>query len=194
MKAFKGFNKDMTCLNFKFEEGKEYEEKGKIQACNNGFHACEYPLDCFSYYPPASSVYHEVEQSGELSRDGDDTKVASKKIKIGIQLGIPGLVKAAIEYTKSHTTTEHTDPNIATAGNYGAATSRGISIVGENGIACARGNGVRVKGGLGAVLVLVEEEEFSYDIKAWKAIRIDGKRYKADVFYALKDGKVMRAD
>jgi hypothetical protein len=82
IKSYKGFNKDMTCRDFQFEEGKEYEEKGNITACNRGFHACEYPLDCFGYYPPSESVYHEVEQSGDIDTDTDDTKVASSKIKI----------------------------------------------------------------------------------------------------------------
>ena len=81
MRTYKGFNKDMTCREFQYEEGKEYEEKEAI-ACETGFHACEYPLDCFSYYSPNNSVFHEVEQNGELSCNSDDTKVASTKIKI----------------------------------------------------------------------------------------------------------------
>ena len=64
IKAYKGFNKDMTCRDFRYEEGKEYEEE-RAKACNCGFHACEYPLDCLGYYDPAHSVYREVEQSGE---------------------------------------------------------------------------------------------------------------------------------
>ena len=33
------------------------------------------------------------------------------------------------------------------------------------------------------------------NIKAYKAIKIDGKRYKADVFYTLgEDGKVVMAE
>ncbi len=32
MKAYKGFNKDMTCRGFQYEEGKEYEQDGKIEA------------------------------------------------------------------------------------------------------------------------------------------------------------------
>lgn len=42
--SYKGFNKDMTCRGFQYEEGKEYEED-RAEACNFGFHACEYPLD-----------------------------------------------------------------------------------------------------------------------------------------------------
>ena len=126
IKSFKGFNKDMTCcpgsMPFQYEEGKEYEEDS-AQACDHGFHACERPLDVFAYYPPNTSVYHEVEQSGEISRNDDDSKVASSKIKIGARLDIAGLVKAQIEYVKSHTIMEHTDPDRATAGYRGAATA-----------------------------------------------------------------------
>lgn len=46
MKAFKGFNKDLTCRGFQYEEGKEFHTE-KAECCEEGFHACEYPLDCF---------------------------------------------------------------------------------------------------------------------------------------------------
>lgn len=59
MKAYKGFNKDMTCRGFQFEEGKSYEEK-EVKLCSKGFHACENPIDCLNYYRPSNSVYHEV--------------------------------------------------------------------------------------------------------------------------------------
>ena len=98
IKTYKGFNKDMTCRDFQYEEGKEYAEES-VEVCDHGFHACEYPLDCLHYYSPNESVYHEVEQSGEIQKHNDDTKVASTKIKIGAEISIAGLVKAAIEYT-----------------------------------------------------------------------------------------------
>ena len=189
MKTYKGFNKDMTCRGFQYEEGKEYKHDGKVKACDSGFHACESPLDCFGYYAPATSVYHEVEQDGDISKGGDDTKVASSVIKIGARLDVLGLAKAHFEYVKARTNFEHTDPKQATAGDSGAATSRGSSSVGKNGIACARGNDCKVKGGLGAVLVLVEENSNNYDIKAWKAVVVDGERIKEDTFYVLKDGE-----
>ncbi|MDD6275502.1 MAG: hypothetical protein PUB20_01565, partial [Clostridia bacterium] len=103
MKAYKGFNKDMTCRDFRYEIGKEYETD-RAELCNSGFHACEYPLDCLGYYIPASSRYCEVDVDAIPEREAEDTKVCGKKIKIGAEIGIPGLVKAAIEYVSERTT------------------------------------------------------------------------------------------
>ena len=131
IKTYKGFNKDMTCRDFKYKEGKEYEISGDVNCCENGFHACEYPLDCFNYYAPSESVYHEVEQSGKLSRDNDDTKVASSKIKIGAAISIAGIVKASFEYikaradeTKAHHSVDNNKANSAT-GNRSANSATG---------------------------------------------------------------------
>ena len=74
MKAYKGFNKDMTCRGFQYEEGKTYETD-EAKMCESGFHACEDPLDCFGYYNPAESVYHEVEIEDNGERQSNDTKV-----------------------------------------------------------------------------------------------------------------------
>ena len=211
IKSYKGFNLDMTCRGKQYEEGKDYEEDC-AEACNSGMHACEYPLDCFLYYPPGQSVYHEVTQSGELSRNGDDSRVSSTKMRIGARLDIVGIVKASIEYTKSKIKTNYTNDKAAAAGNsgaaaagdsgaaaagnsgaaaagnYGAATSRGMSASGENGLSVARGNNVKVKGGLGAILVVVEEELNNYNIKNWKATVVDGEKIKPNIWYRLKDG------
>ena len=189
MKSYKGFNQDMTCRGKQYEEGKTYTET-EVDCCHKGMHACEYPLDCFKHYAPATSVYHEVEQDGELSRDSDDSKVASSVLKVGARLDIPGLVHAAIEYTKSRCTTEHTDPKMSTAGDSGAATSRGKSASGKNGLSVARGNGCMVKGGLGAILVIAEEERDSYDIAEWKAVVVDGEKIKPDTWYNLENGEL----
>ena len=139
METYKGFNKDMTAKNgYQYEEGKEYEEE-KAVACECGFHACEYPLDCFKYYSPGNSVYHIVAQSGELSKNSNDTKVASTKIKIGAEISIAGLVKAAIEYTK-----ERTKPECDATGNCGASSATGNKgasfATGNKGASSATGN------------------------------------------------------
>ena len=137
---YKGFNKDMTCRGFQFEEGKEYEEPvAKVR--DSGFHSCEYPLDCFRHYAPAESVYHEVEVSGDIDKNNGDkeTKVASTKIKIGAEINIAGLVKAAIEYTTKHTKKEQDS-----SGDYGASSATGYrgasSATGYRGASSATGN------------------------------------------------------
>ena len=200
--AYKGMNSKMQCRGMQYEVGKEFSVDGDIECCGNGLHACERPLDVFCYYAPgAGARYFRVEQSGEMARDGRDSKVASRKMRVDAEIGIPGLVKAHIEYVKAHTTTEHTDPKRATAGDCGAATagyrgaatSRGSASVGTNGIACARGDAPMARGGLGAVLVLVEEPSSSYNIAHWKAVEVDGKTVKADTWYRLKNGELMEA-
>ena len=100
MRAFKGFNKDLTCRGYQYEEGKEFHTE-RAECCDTGFHACEYPLDCFGYYDPAHSVFHEVELSGEMDKSRDNTKVCATDIKIGARLSIAGLVKMAIDFTMS---------------------------------------------------------------------------------------------
>ena len=136
---YKGMDKDMKCRGFQYEVGKEYETD-KAVACECGFHACEYPLDVFNYYPPAGSRFFEVEQSGELSKNDGDSKVASTKIKIGAELNIAGLVKAAVEYTKERCTQGEGE---RATGDYGAASATGYqgaaSATGTRGAASATG-------------------------------------------------------
>ena len=138
MKTYKGFNKNMTCRGFQYEEGKEYKTE-KAVACETGFHACEYPLDCFNYYSPNDSVFHEVEQDGDISKHNDDTKVASTKIKIGAEINIAGLVKAAIEYTL-----KRVNPEAKSNEDYGASSATGYkgasSATGDYGASSATGD------------------------------------------------------
>ena len=283
IKAYKAFDKDLSCRGFKYEVGKKYEETGYIKACEKGFHACPYPLDVFGYYAPAGSRFCEVEQSGKID-DSESDKVCSSKIRIGAELDIRGLVKAAVSYVKERCTNECNaepgkpatagdygaatagdygaatagykgaatagDSGAATAGNYGAATAgdsgaatagdsgaatagdygaatagykgaatagdsgaatagnkgaatagncgaataRGKASTGSNGLSVARGNNVQVKGGIGAILVIAEERDDTYDIVDWKAVVVDGDVVKADTWYRLKNGELVEVD
>ena len=195
MKCFKGFDKDMKCRDFQYEEGKTYEEE-KAELCNTGFHACEDPLDIFGYYPPADSKYHEVElEEITEERSEEDTKICGRRITIGAEIGIPGIVKAHVEYVKANVkkaveagaakAVAVGDKEAASAGDRGSASSFGKSSVGKNGCAIARGNGAMVRGGMGAVLVLVEENVFDCDIRFWKSEEVDGERIKENTWYRL---------
>lgn len=53
---------------------------------------------------------------------------------------------------------------------------------------------MRVKGGLGAILVIAEEEEDSYDIREWKAVVVDGEKIKADTWYKLENGELVEVE
>ena len=101
-KAIKGFNKDMTCRGFQYKEGKEYETEN-ASLCNEGFHACLNPLDCFKYYSPGDgSVYHEVEIDDNGER-GDDSMIVGSKIKIGAKLDVAKICKLHFEFVKNQT-------------------------------------------------------------------------------------------
>ena len=147
MRAFKGFNKDLTCRGYQYEEGKEFHTE-RAECCDTGFHACEYPLDCFGYYDPAHSVYHEVELSGEMDKSGDNTKVCATDIKIGARLSIAGLVKMAIDFTMSKVNKEAGSDErhgfASATGDYGASSATGdygaSSATGDYGASSATGN------------------------------------------------------
>ena len=160
--GFKGFNENMQCRGFQYEVGKDYHEDGNIQACESGLHYCKYPLDVFGYYPPANSRFCEVEGSGSISNDSGDTKIAVSDLKIKAEIGIAGIVKAAIEYTKKRCTNKHNaeEGKAATAGSYGAATAgsygaatagyRGAATAGDSGAATAGDSGAATAGSYGA--------------------------------------------
>ena len=124
---YKGFDKDMKCRGFQYEEDKTYETD-TAKLCNAGFHACESPLDVFGYYSPTDDKgnlqkFHEVELDDISNERGDDTKVCAKKITIGAELNFLGLAKAHIEWVKNQI---KTDSGAAVeSGNYSAASNTG---------------------------------------------------------------------
>ena len=150
MKAYKGFNKDMTCRGFQYEVGKTYETD-EAKMCSSGFHACENPLECFGYYSPSTSKYCEVELEDNGERHDNDTKVVGKKITIGKELSVPMLCKLHFEYVTSRCKPANSrvagDNESASAGYSGSASAakygsasvgcRGSASVGDYGSASA---------------------------------------------------------
>ena len=102
IKSYKGFDKNLKCRGFQYEIGKEYEEKD-IEICSRGFHACENPLDVFSYYDMIGSRFCEVEQSGKIQKKDDDTKVCSSRIKIKSELKLADMINLGVEWLKEKT-------------------------------------------------------------------------------------------
>ena len=209
MKLYKGFDKDLKCRDYQFEVGKEYEEE-KADICNCGFHACENPLDVFGYYPPADSRYCEVDLDVN-DQKSDDSKRVGKHIKINAEIGLPGLIKAGVEYTKDQVDWEHAkvsntgDRSAATnTGKRSAATNTGYlsaatntgdqsaaTVTGKESVAMAVGYDSKAKGALGCYIVLAEWKQIDgeYHIVDVQSAKVDGETVKADTFYKLVNGK-----
>ena len=205
MRAFKGFNNDLTCRGYQYEEGKEFHTE-RAEYCDTGFHACEYPLDCFGYYDPVHSVFHEVELSGEMDKSGDNTKVCATDIKIGARLSIAGLVKMAIDFIMSKVNKEAGSDErhgFASATGYKGASS----VSDPTGVAVAWGHEARAKGCKGSHLILSDWKYVGarysdgdymdpYDKESWeltgaKMVVVDGEKIKEDTYYRCIEGEIV---
>ena len=129
MKCFKGFDKDLKCRDFQYEIGKEYTEE-KANICSYGFHACEYPMDVFNYYPPSDSRYCEVDLEANDQKSHDDSKRVGKKISVKAEIGIAGIIKAGVEYIKEQVDWEN--DKATNTGNQSAATNTGDQSAATN--------------------------------------------------------------
>ena len=102
MKAYKGFNKDLTCRGYQYEVGKTHIYEGDIQICKQGFHACENPLDVLDTdYCSIDNKFCEVEVDGDIQKE--DKKLVCSSIKLTAEIGFIGLFKAGIEWLKQVT-------------------------------------------------------------------------------------------
>ena len=210
MKCFKGFDKDLKCRDFQYEIGKEYTEE-KADICNCGFHACEFPMDVFGYYPPSDSRYCEVELEENGQKSSDDSKRVGKKISVKAEIGIAGIIKAGVEYIKEQVDWE--DDKATNTGDYSAATNTGYQsaatntgyqsaatntgyksaatntgnysaaiVEGKESIALATGIKSKAKGKIGCFIVLTE----------WK--EINNEYHIVDIKSAKVDGENIKED
>ena len=218
IKAYKGFNKDMTCRGVQFKEGETYEEE-RAEVCKSGFHACENPIDCLSYYAPNESIYHEVELDGDVSRgDGKDSKIAASRIKIGAKIDFKGMIKASVDFVLervkattgdyahsattgdyAHSATNGDYAHSATTGDYAHSATTGYSahseVKGANTIAAALGADIKARGALGCWIVVSEWETKGIPVLIGvRAGKIDGVNLKPDTWYKLENGEFVEAE
>ena len=222
MEGFKGFKSDWTCQGFRFAPGETVEHEGPVELCNSGFHFCEYPLDVFTYYPPTGSKFAVVEAGTVSDEKGDDSKRVARSMTVKAELDIAGIVRAAVDYTFSRAK-KPTKTGVAsgyrgaaqasgtqgaaqasgyqgaaqTSGYQGAAQASGYQgaaqASGDQSIAHADGPDSKACGALDTWLTLSEWSDGWTKRIGVKAVRVDGKRVKADVWYMLKGGKVVKA-
>ena len=198
MLGFKGFDKDLKCRGFQYQVGGEYEEAEAI-ACRKGFHFCENPMDVLGYYPPAESRFATVEGDGELDQDNDDSKVACTKLRVGVEIGISGLISAGVKFMLDRIKWD--DCKESNTGTRSAATNTGdrsaATVEGKESIAIATGYESKARGAIGCWIVLAEwaEDNGGNDhIKDVKSVAVDGEIIKANTFYKLVNGEFVECE
>ena len=213
-KAIKGFDSELKCRGFQYEVGKEYDNP-TADMCKSGFHAidaAECPLSVFDYYPPCDEFgvpnrYCEAEVSGKTGKRGE--KVVGSHIKIGAEIGIPGLVKAHIEWVKRNLRNDE-DESASNTGDRSSASNTGdqssasntgdyssAQASGKDSVAAVFGKNCRARGAIGCALFFTERGEWNgdtYPIISVKAVIVDGKEVKADTWYKLVNGELVECE
>lgn len=205
MKGYKGYEKGLICRGKQYAVGEVFEEDS-AEICKSGMHFCALPHQVFEHYPAGDNhEFTEVEALDEVYTD-DERKYCTKKLKIGAKISVFDICKISVaafferfgfaDKIKNADTNNAGDRGAANAGNRGAAIVRkaGAASVGDNGVAIGLGNDAKARGKKNAIIVLVRYDDDG-SITAYNAIKVDGKRYKADVYYTLgTDGKVKVAE
>ena len=150
MKVYKGTDKAMKCRGFQYKLGEAAVFDGDPHLCRAGLHACEQPIDVLNYYAPNESRYFEADAEEVTDeRESDDSKIVAKKMTLKAEIGVPGLVKAQIEYVKNQIGFEdaikraNAEKENHATGDRGAASATGdhgaASATGDQGAASATG-------------------------------------------------------
>ena len=140
MKGYKGFNPGLICKDKQYQENTVFEEP-EAKICEKGMHFCENPFDVLDYYglirPDGTpNEFTEVEALDEPKTD-DKKKFCSRKLKIGVKLGLSGFIKACVDFVLEKTIAEMPSENVI-SGDYAKIGSSGnCAQIGSSGY-CAK--------------------------------------------------------
>ena len=151
MKVYKGTDRQMKCRGMQYTLGETAVFDGEPHLCRAGLHACEQPIDVLNHYAPNASRYFEADAEEVTDeRESDDSKIVAKKMTLKAEIGVPGLVKAQIEYVKNQIGFEdaikraNAEKENHATGYQGAASATGYrgaaSATGDRGAASATGD------------------------------------------------------
>ena len=101
MEGYKGFNKNLKCLDKQYYENSIAEEDEAI-ICNKGIHFCKDPAEVLNYYPLLDddcnlNEFRKVEALDECFTD-DNKKFVTKKIKLGSKLTFFDLINLSVDF------------------------------------------------------------------------------------------------
>ena len=151
MRVYKGTDRQMKCHGMQYTLGETAVFDGEPHLCKAGLHACEQPIDVLNHYTPNESRYFEAEaEEVSAERESSDSKIVARKMTLKAEIGVPGLVKAQIEYVKSQIGFDdaikraNAEKENHATGDQGAASATGYrgaaSATGDQGAASATGD------------------------------------------------------
>ena len=212
MKGYKGFNPGLTCKDKQYQENTVFEEP-EAKICEKGMHFCENPFDVLDYYDlicadGTPNEFAEVEALDEPKTD-DKKKFCSRKLKIGVKLGLSGFIKACVDFVLEKTIAEMPSENVG-SGDYAQIGSSGdsakigssgdfaqINCTGSDSVICCAGHGSVVKAPVGCWITL---SAWKYDGAKQRCVPVcvkteyvDGEKIKADTPYMLENGEFVEA-
>ena len=159
MIAYKGFTKDLIARlgrgEYQFKVGEKAVEDSS-KTVRSGFHCCENPFECLTYYPlNGENRFFKVEASGSIDED-EGERIACTELTPLEELSVIGLAFHGMEYMVNHPNREKWQQrhmNCEVRVDEAEAETK-------DAIAIARGRRPMVKGVIGSVLGLLVEPEF----------------------------------
>ena len=107
--AYKGFDSNMQCRGFQYEVGQHYVHNGPVRQCDSGFHVCQNPLDVLDFYGlEKGNRFAKVTVGGMIDR-GDNKKWSAAELTVEVELKLPDLIGAAIQWVLDACKAEKTD-------------------------------------------------------------------------------------
>ena len=136
MKGYKGFNPGLICKDKQYQENTVFEEP-EAKICEKGMHFCENPFDVLNYYDLIRSdgtpnEFAEVEALDEPKTD-DQRKFCSRKLKIGVKLGLSGFIKACVNFVLEKTIDEMPSENVDSGYSARIGSSGDYAKIGSSG-------------------------------------------------------------
>ncbi len=158
MIAYKGFTKDLTARlgigNYQFKPGETVRED-RSKTARTGFHCCENPFECLSYYNLMSDdQFWQVEASGSIDED-ENERIACTEMTLIKRLNVKEFAGYGMAYIVKHPMRDRWEQN-----RRGITVTKNAAEAAEKDyIAIARGKRPRVKGVEGAILGLILEPQ-----------------------------------
>lgn len=188
MIAYKGFAKDLTATLgrgiYKFKLGETVKEESS-KTIRSGFHCCENPFECLTYYPlGCGNRYFQVEAAGNIDEDGGE-RIACTELTLLKELSLKEFAGYGMMYMVQHPMREkwkQKGTHIIVTGDAAVANE-------TEDIAIARGVRPVVKGAECSILGLILEPEPGM-IEAAKLFVVN--REQAGKWYTLRGDRTLQ--